>query len=214
MKLEQKTVCSTWGTNLPRTSKQQRSAVTAIIKSLNRQMPVPGLVQDTGDTGLNLEPENKQAPGVRGMGRPRSLHQPAAQEPPGQPEQARQGEHTDGLPVRPASHPGAPPAPLGRFWEFRRVLARGCGLPDPHLAHTRTMQSPVDRLQVLLLPWPGGPPAARRRSLWSQGAREALPPATFPRHSTRRPPGTAIHHAQNPALQVCPHRLLPVGSFP
>nr|XP_040134189.1 uncharacterized protein LOC120887573 isoform X2 [Ictidomys tridecemlineatus] len=44
--------------------------------------------------------------------------------------------------------------------------------------------------------------------------REALPPATFPRHSTRRPPGTAIHHAQNPALQVCPHRLLPVGSFP
>nr|XP_040134201.1 translation initiation factor IF-2-like isoform X12 [Ictidomys tridecemlineatus] len=111
MKLEQKTVCSTWGTNLPRTSKQQRSAVTAIIKSLNRQMPVPGLVQDTGDTGLNLEPENKQAPGVRGMGRPRSLHQPAAQEPPGQPEQARQGEHTDGLPVRPASHPGAPPGP-------------------------------------------------------------------------------------------------------
>nr|XP_040134202.1 uncharacterized protein LOC120887573 isoform X13 [Ictidomys tridecemlineatus] len=156
MKLEQKTVCSTWGTNLPRTSKQQRSAVTAIIKSLNRQMPVPGLVQDTGDTGLNLEPENKQAPGVRGMGRPRSLHQPAAQEPPGQPEQARQGEHTDGLPVRPASHPGAPPGPA------------------PALAWRPTSRPQEEPLEPR-----------------SQG-------------------GTATSHVS----QVCPHRLLPVGSFP
>ncbi|XP_077880745.1 uncharacterized protein LOC120887573 [Ictidomys tridecemlineatus] len=50
--------------------------------------------------------------------------------------------------------------PRGAQW------ARSCSCPDD-----LTMQSPVDRLQVLLLPWPGGPPAARRRSLWSQGAR-------------------------------------------